>query len=129
MRLGRSLRIAQPSTSVQIGMAYVNIATREVAAAIWAKALNRLKATTLRIEAARTCSQALPNGTRRLRPDARQIANSDTVPMNAVAVRMLNGGISLSAIFIIGQVSPQIRQSNTSIRRGRRSLPMAACFP
>ena len=45
----------------------------------------------------------------------RQIASIVSVPMPAVEARMLNGGISLSAILMTGQVTPQMRQTPTSI--------------
>ena len=52
---------------------------------------------------------------------AQALAGEETVasivraPMPAVEARMLNGGISLSAIFMTGQVKPQMRQRPTSI--------------
>ena len=48
-------------------------------------------------------------------PVARQMASKVTAPAAAVSVRMLSGGISTNAIFIAGQVTPQSKQSATSI--------------
>src|SRR5579863_9586304 len=97
------------------------MATREVAARICANAVKRLKAEILKNEATNTCSQSRAVDTRRLRRLKRQIANMLTHPITAVRVRMLNGGMAFSEIFIIGQVSPQIRQRVTSISRERTS--------
>src|SRR5262245_60524514 len=44
-------------------------------------------------------------------------ANNATVASPDVLTRMLNGGISLSAIFMAGQLSPQARLTATSMRR------------
>ena len=63
---------------------------------------------------ATTCPQACA-GTRSLVRVAIQTTSSVTAPAAAVSVRMLSGGISTSAIFITGQVTPQSRHSATSI--------------
>src|SRR6266540_7260275 len=48
-------------------------------------------------------------------------ANSVAVASPEVPTRMLNGGISLSAIFIAGQLKPQARLTATSIKRAEES--------
>jgi hypothetical protein len=50
-----------------------------------------------------------------LRPLIPAIANNVAAPTAVVPMRMLNGGISISAIFMIGQVTPQVMLSTTSI--------------
>ena len=81
----------------------------------------------MRSEAATTCAHVRAVAMRKLRRLTRQATRSVNAPMPAVAVRMLNGGISFSAIFIAGQVMPQIRQSRTSISFARTSpTPIAA---
>src|SRR5580700_10574937 len=47
----------------------------------------------------------------------RQTANSASPPTSVLVVRMVNGGTSLSAMRMIGQVTPQTQHSTTSIRR------------
>src|SRR6266516_2411113 len=47
--------------------------------------------------------------------------NSVTVASPEVPTRMLNGGISLSAIFIAGQLKPQASLTATSIKRAEES--------
>ena len=47
--------------------------------------------------------------------------NSVAVASPEVPTRMLNGGISLSAIFIAGQLKPQARLTATSIKRAEES--------
>src|SRR5262249_29412542 len=48
-------------------------------------------------------------------------ANSVTVARPDVPARMLNGGISLSAILSAAQLTPQARLTATSMRRARRA--------
>ena len=54
---------------------------------------------------------------RRLRRCNNASANNVSVASPEVPARMLNGGISVSAIFIAGQDSPQARLTVTSISR------------
>src|SRR5580658_409743 len=56
----------------------------------------------------------------------RQTANSASPPTSVLNVRMVNGGTSLSAMRMIGQVAPQTQHSTTSIRRAPVSAPCAA---
>ena len=54
----------------------------------------------------------------------REVSNA-TVARPDVPVRMLNGGISSSAIFIAGQLKPQAKLTATSMRRARRAASFA----
>src|ERR1700739_2888893 len=101
------------------------MATRDVAADSWANVENTLKLATLSIAAIATCTQPFAPGMRRLRRLTAQIANSITPPTNTLMVRMVNGGTSLSAIRMIGQVAPQTTHKAASISRAPAS-PAAA---
>ena len=57
-----------------------------------------------------------------MRPWKRAKPVSTIAPSESVATRMLNGGISSSAIRIVTQVVPQPRQSTT---RSRRALAVS----
>jgi hypothetical protein len=46
---------------------------------------------------------------------SKQTTSKVSAPKPAVMVRMLKGGMSASAIFMIGQVTPQSKQRATSI--------------
>src|SRR4029453_8124733 len=48
-------------------------------------------------------------------------ANSVTVASPDASTRMLNGGVSLSPIFVPGQLKPQARLTATSIKRAEES--------
>ena len=92
-------------------------------ATICAKALNRLNATMLSSDATRTWAQAFGEGMRKLRRIRMHNKKYVTAPSTPAMPRMVSGGISLSAIFITGQVMPQIRPSTASIRRA----PISPC--
>src|SRR5580698_3645973 len=102
------------------------MATREVAALSWAKVENTLKLATLSSAAMVTWVQPLSPGRRKLRPRTRHTANSASPPASVLVVRMVNGGTSLSAMRMIGQVTPQTQHNTTSIRRAPVSAPLAA---
>src|SRR5215470_4542599 len=89
------------------------MATREVAALICANGVSTLNATMLKNEAAHKCANVRGGGRRRLRPCSSDSDVKVMTPSVRLETRMLNGGISLSAIFIIGQVTPQPRQRRT----------------
>ena len=69
----------------------------------------------------KTCAQVLAFGMRKLRRITRQMMNIVSAEMPAVVARIESGGISLSAIFITGQVMPHTRQRTTSSSRARAS--------
>jgi hypothetical protein len=52
-----------------------------------------------------------------LRRRSKASANNTTVASPDVPTRMLNGGMSLSAIFKAGQLTPQAKLTATSITR------------
>src|SRR6202030_1879014 len=70
--------------------------------------------------------QALASGRRKLLRLMRQTANSASPPTSVLNVRMVNGGTSLSAMRMIGQVTPQTQHNTTSITRAPVSSPLAA---
>ena len=63
------------------------------------------------------CARATLLFTLIVRPCMRASANNAIVASPEVPTRMLNGGISLSAIFMAGQLRPQARLTATSMRR------------
>src|SRR5262249_49068672 len=67
----------------------------------------------LKSEAVHRCTSVRNDGIRRLRPCSSDSDINVAIPSVSIATRMLNGGISSSAIFIIGQVIPQPRQRRT----------------
>jgi len=71
----------------------------------------------LRQPAMTRCARARPLLTLSGRRCMTASANNATVASPDVLTRMLNGGISLSAIFMAGQLSPQARLTATSMRR------------
>src|SRR4029077_8810436 len=73
-----------------------------------------------------TCVQALALGRRKSLRLMRHTANSASPPTSVLNVRMVNGGTSLSAMRMIGQVTPQTQHSTTSITRAPVSSPRAA---
>src|SRR5258705_10169084 len=89
------------------------MATREVAALICANGVSTLNATMLKNEAAHRCASVRNRGKRRLRPCSSESDVRVRTPSVRLETRMLNGGISSSAIFIIGQVTPQPRHRRT----------------
>src|SRR6266850_4753545 len=99
------------------------MATREVAALIWANGVSTLNATMLKNEAAHRCANVRGGGKRRLRPCSSESDVRVRTPSVRLETRMLNGGISSSAIFIIGQVTPQPRHRRT---RKTRALVASA---
>src|SRR5580693_9892371 len=99
------------------------MATREVAALSWAKVENTLKLATLSSAAMVTWVQPLSPGRRKLRRLTRHTANSASPPTSVLVARMVNGGTSLSAMRMIGQVMPQTQHNTTSIRRAPVSAP------
>src|SRR3954471_8320133 len=70
------------------------------------------------------CTRAAVVGIHTRRCCTKASANSVTVARPEVPVRMLNGGISSSAIFIAPQLSPHARLTPTSMRR---AVVSAAC--
>src|SRR5215468_6401068 len=92
-------------------------ATREVAVASCAKAVKSVKHAMLRQPAMTRCARARPLLTLSGRRCLTASANKATGASSDVLTRMLNGGISLSAIFMAGQLSPQARLTATSMRR------------
>jgi hypothetical protein len=56
----------------------------------------------------------------------KQITSNVSAPNAAVMVRMLNGGMSSSAIFITGQIVPQSKHCATSRSLARMSPASAA---
>ena len=92
--------------------------TREVAVASCAKAVNSENAARFKQPATSTCARATVPEMARLRCCSSANANTVIVPSTQVPVRMENGGISSSAIFIAGQVRPQARLSPTSVQLG-----------
>src|SRR5215831_11603253 len=92
-------------------------ATREVAVASCAKAVKSVKHAMLRQPAMTGSARARPLLTLSGRRCMTASANNATVASPDVLTRMLNGGISLSAIFMAGQLSPQARLTATSMRR------------
>ena len=71
--------------------------------------------------AAATCSQATPRGIDALRPCSRIKTNRHTALIENPSARNVKTPISSSAIFMIGQLSPQAKAKRTS-----RSLALAA---
>ena len=90
--------------------------TREVAAVSCANAVNRLNPTIFNTLATTTCARGLQCAINRLRPLKPAIINNTAAPMPAVHARMLNGGISNSANFMTGHVTPQLTLNTTSIK-------------
>ena len=84
---------------------------------VCAKALTTVKATMLSSEATTTCTHAVALGIRKLRRFTRQMTKSVKAPRPRLHVRMLSGGISLSATFINGQLTPQMRHKMMSMSR------------
>src|SRR6266705_5240575 len=101
------------------------MATREVAALIWANGVSTLNATMLKNEAAHKCPSVRNRGMRRLRPCSSDSDVKVRTPSVRLETRMLNGGISSSAIFIIGQVIPQLRQRRTRKTRALNASAVA----
>src|SRR5215813_4325512 len=99
------------------------MATREVAAFICANGVSTLNATMLKNEAAHRCANVRNRGIRRLRPCSSDSDVKVMTPRVRLEARMLNGGISSSAILIIGQVTPQPRHRRT---RKTRALSASA---
>src|SRR5437762_5318527 len=103
------------------------MATREVAALICANGVSTLNATMLKNEAAHKCAIVRGEGIRRLRPCSSDSDVKVRTPSVRLETRILNGGISSSAIFIIGHVTPQPRQRRT--RKTRALSASAAVGP
>src|SRR5687767_9562182 len=97
------------------------ITTREVVAASWANELNRPNPMILKTDATNRCSQAAPRGIDGLRPCRKMTANKDAALIEKPRARSVKTPTSSSAIFVIGQLSPQTKASRTS-----RSLALVA---
>src|SRR5215471_14756630 len=82
----------------------------------------------LKNEAAHRCTNVRNDGIRRLRPCSSDSDVKVTTPSVRLATRMLNGGISSSAIFIIGQVIPQPRQRRTRKTRALIASAVAGMY-
>src|ERR1700726_4159883 len=103
------------------------MATRVVAAPSWAKVENTLKLATFKSAPTVTCTQSFAPERRKSRRLIRHTTNSASPPTRVLSVRMVNGGTSLSAIRMIGQVTPQTTHKTTSIRRAPVSPAEASC--
>src|SRR5262245_31093917 len=82
----------------------------------------------LKNEAAHRCASVRNDGIRRLRPCSSDSDVNVATPSVRLATRMLNGGISSSATFIIGQVMPHPRQRRTRKTRALIAFPAAGMY-
>src|SRR5262245_32546274 len=93
------------------------MATRPVVEMSCANATHTLNAIMLKNETVKMNGHKWRGGTLTAWPAARASRTMLVVPMKADRVRIANGGMSLSAIRIAGQVSPHARQIATSSSR------------